>query len=187
MARERKTPKFTETFTEVVYLETDRDVTDEEIKDTCEANDIPVPEHGTNAYYEMVNDAHETDVDDFRLNLNCQMKHHGAIGKVIACNCFNSRYPEFYGSGVREGYAVKEINDADDLIGINSSNDEVKIYLNADGLFVSGYHHDGHNTTEIRILTKKGEAYVETHTDGKGLKHAFETKGYSSKVKKFLF
>ena len=182
--------KFTKKFTEAVYFDNTDTIPYEAVKEYYDcAHDgeegAVCPDEGTSEYWDIVADMVQMNAEDFEMNY----AHSSAkLGMCLMRNAFDSRYPEFYGSGTRVGYAVCDCDSIHNLLkGVNNC-DAFKVYCNKDGLFTSGYHHDGHNKTEIRMLTKKGLAFFEKHEmTYENMEKMYNIKGYTTKVKHWLF
>ena len=41
----------------------------------------------------------------------------------------------------------------------------IKIWQDKDGFHINGYHHDGTNSADIRIINKRGKAWLEKNED----------------------
>lgn len=141
-----------EKITEWVALDTDRDVSYEEYVENCKSNDIEPEEEGSNDYWNYVNDTLQMEHDDFRSNMeSCKLFPMVAVG-----------YAGLWYGNVRGGKVLKNV---DDLLGLFSSCDNIKIWQDKDGFHINGYHHDGTNSADIRILNKRGKAWLEKNED----------------------
>jgi len=123
-----------EKITEWVALETNRDVSYEEYKENCEANEREPEEEGSQDYWNYVNDTLQLEHDDFKGNMKyCKLFPMVAWG-----------YDDLW-DGQR--YGGKVLKNVDDLLGLFSSCDNIKIWQDKDGMHINGYHHDGTNMT----------------------------------------
>jgi len=137
-----------EKITEWVALDTDRDVPYEEYVENCEANDREPEAEGSQDYWNYVNDTLQMEHDDFKANMkSCKLFPMVAVG-----------YDDLWDGQHRGG---KVVHDADELLGVFSNCDRIKIWQDKDGLNMNGYHHDGTNYAELRILNKRGKAWLE--------------------------
>ena len=137
----------------IELFDSEREVSFEEIKDHCEANEIPVPEEDSDKWWDIVNDIREWDCDDFRSDA-C---YHFDLGL-----CLVKGYAGLW-NGNAEGGKVMRINSANDLFFMDV--DRVRVTLEDDGLVVYGYHHDGTNRYVVYQLTERGEKFIENHED----------------------
>ena len=141
-----------EKVTEWVALDTDRDVTYEEYKENCEANEREPDAEGSDDYWNYVNDTLKLEQDDFRGNMKyCKLFPMVAIG-----------YDDLWDGQKRGGKVLKNV---DDLLGLFSCCDNIKIWQDKDGFHINGYHHDGTNYAELRPINKRGQAWLEKHED----------------------
>ena len=151
-----------------ILFDSDREVTLEEVKEHCESNGMEVPEQGSEAWYSIVNDFHQWDWDDFRVD---------ACYKFDLGPCLITGYDGLW-DGRHEGGKVQTINDGGDLVALLSNCDQVVVSLEPDdGLVVVGHHHDGTNRRVVRPLNKRGIQVVESVGDRR-------TREFHDKLKK---
>lgn len=143
---------------ETKYLyQSDREVTMEEIKDHCEANERDVPEENSSEYWDLVNDFREWDWDDFETNIKYSRKLPkqcvitGTLGlwdgrhEIIPVLMDMAGDPmAFFGRFTR-----------------NCSDYEMEIGYDEEGLFVKVSHHDGTNRFRVLEVTNAGQCYLE--------------------------
>jgi len=141
-----------EKITEWVALDTDRDIPYSEYVENCEANDREPEEENSKDYWNYVNDTLQMEHDDFKDNMkSCKLFPMVAVG-----------YSGLWYGNVRGGKVLKDV---DDLLGLFSSCDNIKIWQDKDGFHINGYHHDGTNSADIRILNKRGKAWLDKNED----------------------
>lgn len=148
---------FKENNGEVVFYDSTRIPTMDEIRELCECNEWEVPEEDSERYWEIVNTIKEDEGDLFRdgcVDLGwCVMQ--GSCGLWTG----NSAC----GTVENIGGGKELINFAFTGCGI----EDVKISVTKeDGLCVSAYHHDGTNHYVLRQLTPAGERYYQRWQDG---------------------
>lgn len=137
-----------EKITEWVALDTDRDVPYEEYVENCKDNDREPEAEGSQDYWNYVNDTLQMEHDDFKVNMeSCKLFPMVAVG-----------YDDLWYGKVRGGKVLKDV---DDLLGLFSSCDNIKIWQDKDGMHINGYHHDGTNYAELRPINKRGQAWLE--------------------------
>lgn len=134
-------------------FDSDRDVSAEEIKEHCEANERPVPADGSDEWWDIVNSIREWECDDFRGDA-C---YHFDLGR-----CLVRGYAGLW-TGPAEGGKVMRVDRGEDLFFMDV--DRVRVVLEDDGLVVYGYHHDGTNRYVVYQLTERGEKFIENHED----------------------
>lgn len=92
------------------------------------------------------------ELDDFRSNMKyCKVFPMVAVG-----------YSGLWHGKLRGGKVLKDV---DDLLGLFSSCDHIKIWKDKDGFHINGYHHDGTNYADIRVLNRRGKAWLEKNED----------------------
>ena len=139
---------------EIELFDSDREVTMEEIAEHCEANEWEVPEEGSERYWDIVNDFHQWDADDFREDALWSFK----LGK-----CLVKGYAGLW-NGHREGGTFMDVSKGGDLFFMDV--DYLRIVLEPeDGLVLYGTHHDGTNRYVVYKVTKRGEEYIDRHED----------------------
>ena len=136
-----------EKITEWVALDTQRDIPYSEYVENCEANDREPEEENSNAYWNYVNDTLQIEHDDFKDNMKyCKLFPMVAVG-----------YDDLWNGKFRGGKVLKNV---DDLLGLFCKCDNIKIWQDKDGFHINGYHHDGTNSADIRILNKRGKDWL---------------------------
>lgn len=139
-----------EKLTEWVALETERDIPYEEYVENCKANEREAEGEDSKDYWNYVSDARQMDYDDFKVNMKyCKLFPMVAVG-----------YAGLWNGNVRGGNVLKDV---DDLLGLFSSCDNIKIWQDKEGFHINGYHHDGTNSADIRILNKRGQEWFAKH------------------------
>ncbi len=71
-------------------------------------------------------------------------------------------YDDLWNGQFRGGKVLKNV---DDLLGMFSSCDNIKIWQDKDGMHINGYHHDGTNYAELRPINKRGQAWLDKNED----------------------
>lgn len=141
-----------EKITEWVALDTERDIPYSEYVENCSLNDIEPEGKNSTDYWDYVNSTRQMDVDDFRSNMKyCNEFPMVAVG-----------YSGLWYGNVRGGKVLKDV---DDLLGMFRSCDRIKIWQDKAGFHINGYHHDGTNSADIRILNRRGKAWLEKNED----------------------
>ena len=143
---------------ETIYLyQSDRDITMEEIKDHCEANEREVPEENSSEYWDLVSDFRGWDWDDFEGNIRSSRKLPGQCVITGALGLWDGRHE-----------IVPVLMDmAGDPIGFfgrftrNCGDYEMEIGYDGEGLFVTVSHHDGTNRFRVLEVTNAGQCYLE--------------------------
>lgn len=163
---------------EVVYLDTRRIPTEEEVKDFWRNNhdeDDEFPEEGSDEYCQAESTIKSLEFDDFKDNFQ-------SLGL-----CLVHGFAGLW-DGNHEGGKVIEIDTADELFYCVRGCDDVKVVCDKDGLHVIGYHHDGTNTFTVKPLTKKGKAYWEHHAEQSYdvHHHLLDTKGYLKRIRYYI-
>ena len=148
---------------ETTYLfQSDREVTMEEIKDNCEANEVEVPEEDSTEYWEWVNTFRDWDWRDFEENLRFSKRLPGQVVITGELGLWNGRHEiipvladmaedpvKFFGRFTR-----------------NCGGDcELEVGYDEDGLFVTVRHHDGTNRFRVLEVTDAGKRYIERDGD----------------------
>ncbi len=141
-----------EKITEWVALDTDRDVPYEEYVENCKDNDREPEAEGSQDYWNYVNDTLQMEHDDFKMNMeSCKLFPMVAVG-----------YDDLWNGQFRGGKVLKNV---DDLLGLFSCCDNIKIWQDKDGMHINGYHHDGTNYAELRPINKRGQAWLDKNED----------------------
>jgi hypothetical protein len=138
---------------EIELLDTDREVSFDEVKGYCANNDMEVPAEGTQDYYDIVSDIQSWDIDDF--------KEDAALHFDLGL-CLVKGYAGLW-NGPAEGGKVMRIDSGADLFFQDV--DRVRVVLEGDGLVVYGYHHDGTNRYVVRQLNERGNALYSKNGD----------------------
>lgn len=169
---------------EVVFLDTTRIPSMDEIRELCECNEWEVPEEGSDKYWDIVNIIKEDDGDLFRggcVDLGwCVMQG--------SCGLWD---------GPSDCGTVAKIDDGKELLCFAYTGrgiDDVRISVTKeDGLCVSAYHHDGTNHYVLRQLTPAGERYYQRWQDGEidatvrqCHEKLFTSKRYSKKINFYI-
>lgn len=134
--------------TEWVALDTDRDVPYSEYEEFCKDNEREVKPEDSEDYLQYVNDMHDMDYDDFKTNMS-------------SCKLFPMVAKGYCGLWDGNVECGKVLRDVDDLLSMFSSCNRTKIWQDKNGFHINGYHHDGTNSADIRILNKRGIAWLE--------------------------
>ena len=137
--------------TRVLLYESDRDIPMDEVREHCEANDIPVPEEDSGKYWDIVNDLHDFDWEIFSEEL--QLPENVVV--VGAAGLWD---------GPREVCSVQHVEDPVKFLGKfipRCACYEMRIGYDGDGLFVEVPHHDGTNFYHVREITPEGLKYME--------------------------
>lgn len=141
-----------EKIAEWVALDTRRDIPYSEYVEFCEINEIEPEEENSTDYWNYVNSTRQMDHDEFRSNMKyCTLFPMVAVG-----------YAGLWYGNVRGGKVLKDV---DDLLGLFSSCDGIKIWQDKDGFHINGYHHDGTNCAEIRVINMRGKDWLEQNED----------------------
>lgn len=154
-----------EKITEWVALDTNRDVSYEEYKENCEANEQEPQEEGSQDYWNYVNDTLQLEHDDFKGNMK-----HCKLFPMVAWG-----YDDLW-NGQR--YGGKVLKSVDDLLGLFSSCDNIKIWQDKDGMHINGYHHDGTNHADIKIINKRGQEWLAKHED----EYQYDPSGFAKQL-----
>lgn len=137
-----------EKIAEWVAIDTRRDIPYSEYVEFCEINEIEPEEENSTGYWNYVNSARQMDYDDFRSNMTyCKLFPMVAVG-----------YAGLWYGNVRGGNVLKDV---DDLLGLFSSCDDIKIWQDKDGFHINGYHHDDTNSADIRVINMRGKDWLE--------------------------
>lgn len=141
--------------TPVFLYESDRDVSMEEIKDHCEANDLECPEENSSEYWDMVSQFQRWDYEDLIANLKHSSKVPAKV--IILGHCglwFGDReiVPE-----------IIDMSDPEKFLQKFAVSGDYHLHLKYDkkGLYASVCHHDGTNVFRIREVTDAGLRYLE--------------------------
>ena len=141
---------------EIVFLDTTRIPSMDEIRELCECNEWEVPEEDSDKYWELVNTIKENDCD-------------------LLSDCVDLGWCVMQGScGLWTGNSacgtVENIGGGKELLNFAFTGrgiDDVRISVTKeDGLCISAYHHDGTNHYVLRQLTPAGERYYQRWQDG---------------------
>ena len=141
-----------EKITEWVALDTQMDIPYSEYVEFCRDNDIEPEAENSTHYWNYVNDTLQMWYDDFKDNMK-----YSKLFPMVAVG-----YAGLWNGNVRGGNVLKDV---DDLLGLFSSCDYIKIWQDKDGFHINGYHHDGTNSADIRIINKRGKAWLEKNED----------------------
>ena len=134
--------------TELVLLDTGRYVPYTEYVGDGDINESV--DEDFSDYWKYVRSVLQREYDDFKSNMKyCKLFPMVAVG-----------YVGLWNGKVRGGKVLKDV---DDLLGLFSSCDTIKIWQDTDGLHINGYHHDGTNRANIRIINERGKAWLEKH------------------------
>ncbi len=148
---------------EATYIyQSDRDVTMEEIKDHCEANELEVPEENSTNYWELVSDFRDWDWQDFEDNLKCSSKLPGKVvipGKLGLWDGTHQIIP------VLADMAEDPVGFFERFTRNCGADGELAIGYDKDGLFVTVRHHDGANRFRVLEVTDAGKNYIESDGD----------------------
>ena len=169
---------------ELVFFDSNRSIEMDEIREFCECNDSEVPEEGSQAYWDIVNDTHEMEAEDFEGN--CP-----EIGWCImqgTCGLWD---------GPSDCGTVAEIGNGKELLRFAYTGrgiEDVRISVSKkDGLEISAYHHDGTNHYVLRQLTKAGKSFYDRWQSGdialssrECHRKLFQTPRYSKKINFYL-
>ena len=140
----------------LLIFESERDVSNEEIAEHCEANEMEVPEEGSEGYWEIVNFLREIDWESFIGNLSCSRKLPekavitGALGLWNGPHRIVPKIADL--AGDPKGFFQKFALEGDFSMEVGYDND---------GLFVRVHHHDGSNCFRVLEVTGAGERYLE--------------------------
>lgn len=134
--------------TEWVALDTQRDVPYSEYEEFCKDNEREVQAEDSEDYWQYVNDTLQMESDDFKDNMR-------------SCKLFPMVASGYCGLWYGNVAGGKVLHNGDELLGMFSSCDNIKIWQDKDGFHINGYHHDGTNSADIRILNKRGIAWLE--------------------------
>lgn len=144
-----------------VLYDSRREITDEEVRDFCEADERDLPVEGSDAWNEVVEDIRDRDYDEFRDD--CALEF--ALGKCLATG-----YADLWHGNVASG-AIIGVKRGGDLFQLVGNCDDFKVVLDPDdGLVVYGYHHDGTNRYcihryKVRQINDRGLDYVSAHEE----------------------
>jgi hypothetical protein len=138
---------------EIELLDTDREVSFDEVKGYCVNNDMEVPAEGTQDYYDIVSEIQSWDIDDFKEDAAL----HFDLGQ-----CLVAGYAGLW-NGNAAGGKVMTIDSGADLFCMDV--DRLRVVLEDDGLVLYGYHHDGTNRYVVRQLNERGKALVDKYGD----------------------
>ena len=141
-----------EKITEWVALDTQMDIPYSEYVEFCRDNDIEPEAENSTHYWNYVNDTQQMWYDDFKDNMK-----YSKLFPMVAVG-----YAGLWNGTARGGKVLKDV---DDLLGLFSSCDNIKIWQDKDGFHINGYHHDGTNSADIRIINKRGKAWLEKNED----------------------
>lgn len=141
-----------EKLTEWVALDTQMDIPYSEYVEFCRDNDIEPEAENSTHYWNYVNDTLQMWYDDFKDNMK-----YSKLFPMVAVG-----YAGLWNGTARGGKVLKDV---DDLLGLFSSCDNIKIWQDKDGFHINGYHHDGTNSADIRIINKRGKAWLEKNED----------------------
>lgn len=137
---------------EVELLDTDREVTMDEVRECCEANEWDVPAEDSDRYWEIVNDLRQWDVDDFKGDA-C---YHFDLGL-----CLVKGYCGLWYGNCAAG-KLMTVDSGRDLFFQDV--DRVRIAIDSDdGLVVKNYHHDGTNRFVVYKVTPRGQKFIDNH------------------------
>lgn len=144
---------------ETKYLyQSDREVTMDEIKDHCEANERDVPEEHSSEYWDLVSDFREWDWDDFEGNIRSS--------RILPGQCVITGTLGLW-DGRHEIIPVM-MDMAEDPMGFFGrftrgcgGDYELAIGYDEEGLFVTVIHHDGTNRFRVLEVTNAGQCYLE--------------------------
>ena len=144
---------------EATYLfQSDREVTMEEIKDNCEANEIEVPEEDSPEYWEWVNTFRDWDWQNFEENLKYSKRLPGQVVITGELGLWDGRHE-----------IIPVLADmAEDPVGFfgrftrnGGTECELEVGYDEDGLFVTVRHHDGTNRFRVLEVTDAGKRYLD--------------------------
>lgn len=141
---------------EKVYIyESDREITMEEIRENCEANDWPVPEEDSREYWDEVTHIREWDWESFEDGLKYTRQFPGNVLVTGHCGLWDG--PRGTCCPVRVDDVVKFFRQ----FVPNTACYEFRVGYDGDGLFVEVPHHDGTNFHHVREITPEGLKYLE--------------------------
>lgn len=158
----------------LMLYESDREVTEDEVREWCEDNDTEVPAKYSREWWDIEAWIKEPEWEMFTefLKLPEQVVVTGSTGlwdgprAVCTAVDVDPRNPEaFFGK-----------------FEVRGSCFEMAIGYDEDGLFVRVSHHDGTNRYHIRELTERGKAYLD-RCEEKGVDpERLDSPGYSRKI-----
>lgn len=151
-----------EKITEWVAFDSDEDVPYEDYVENCKDNDREPDAEGSDAYWQYVRDTQEMFHDDFRANMKC-------------CKLFPMVATGYAGLWYGQVAGGKVLHNVDDMLSMFSECDRVKIWQDKDGFHMNGYHHDGTNSVDIRILNNRGKAWLEKNEENASRRELCET------------
>lgn len=155
----RETVKLQKGKTTTYLFQSDREVTMEEIKDYCEANELEVPEENSTKYWELVSDFRDRDWEDFEENLECSRKLPGQVVITGELGLWDGRHEIIPVLADMAGDPIKFFERFTRNCG---SDCEIAIGYGKDGLFVTVSHHDGTNRFRVLEVTDAGKNYLES-------------------------
>ena len=131
----------------VILYQSDREVPMDEIKEHCEVNDIEVPEEDDSRYWDLVGDFHTWDYEDFESNLKASKKLPGLIvitGELGLWDGTHTIIPVMMDMAADPMKVIQKF--------ALSSDFEMTIGYDKEGLFVTVHHHDGTNRYLFRVF-----------------------------------
>ena len=134
-----------------IYLDTRREITQDEYKEYCDANETPFDGTDEQSFQNYVTDVRQWEIDDFWQNLKYSKYKDN---KVIIFGRLG------LWDGKREIEPVGNITLEKAIHKCTLSAEDCEITQEVDGIHISSYHHDGVNTFVIKFLNQKG---VETY------------------------
>lgn len=138
----------------VMLYESDREVSMDEIRENCEANDREVPEEGSEDYWVEVSTARDWDWEDFIDALKWECK--------LPANVLVTGHAGLW-DGPHGTCTPVKVDDPVKFFGMfipRCSEYELRIGYDKEGLFVEVPHHDGTNFYHVREITKQGLKYL---------------------------
>lgn len=175
---------FKENNGEIVFYDSTRIPSMDEIREHCECNEWEVPEEGSDEYWELVTMMRNDEGNLFRddcIDLGwCVMQGHcGLWTGNSACGTVEK---------IDGGKAL--LNFAFTGCGIEDAKISV---TKEEGLCISAYHHDGTNRYVLRQLTKAGKIYYQRWQEGdidatarQCHEKLFTSRRYSKKINFYL-
>ena len=152
----------------------------------CDEEPPECPDEDSNEYWDLIADMREMDMD----NLTANIHYSPLVGKHVLI------HGHFGGwRGPQAGGKVVEFRGVDTLtLPFANHIDRVKIFIDNDGLHAKNCHHDGTDFYTFTILTEKGLRYWQNNGnpeyqggDREVHEHLLNTKGYTRKVRFYLF
>jgi len=141
--------------TKIVWFDSLRDIEDIEVEEHCEANNMEVPEKGSEGWNNIEEFIREGDYEYFEDEMtSCELSK----GPVVITGSLGLWY------GRREIAACYKTNLWEAIqkcFGTDMAYYKVYLDLTDGALHVNTSHHDGTNCFEIRALSKKGIAHTE--------------------------